>query len=85
MKVYNDKCPHCGTYISIPEATKCPGCMASIYWGGERSEYYWPSEEARDIHILGAFYAFHSSEVTARYDAEMAALEAYENSEETER
>jgi hypothetical protein len=54
MNIYSDKCPHCGTYISIPEATKCPGCISSIYWGftfdtpsHQRGYYYFPSAESR--------------------------------------
>jgi hypothetical protein len=56
MNIYRDKCPHCGTYISIPEATRCPGCISSIYWGFSSDEtvggifkyYYYPSAESRD-------------------------------------
>lgn len=43
MNIYTDKCPHCGTYISIREATRCPGCSSSIY---RYAFYYYPSLEA---------------------------------------
>jgi hypothetical protein len=54
MNIYLDKCPHCGTHISIPEATRCPGCMSSVYYGWygnyPSGYYYYPSEESRDAY-----------------------------------
>ena len=48
MNIYSDKCPHCGTYISIPEATRCPGCVSSIFYDGY---LYHPSKESVDAKI----------------------------------
>jgi hypothetical protein len=60
MNIYTDKCPYCGTYISIPDATICPGCLKQIYWGPGASneygrsnwnDYYYPSKESLDAQI----------------------------------
>jgi hypothetical protein len=42
--IYTNKCPFCGTYISIEYATICPGCSSSIYY----NYYYYPSQEMLD-------------------------------------
>lgn len=48
INLYKDKCPHCGTYISIQGATLCPGCRSEVYY----SDYlYFPSQEYRDDNI----------------------------------
>jgi len=33
MNIYTDQCPYCGTYIRIANATVCPGCSKSIFYG----------------------------------------------------
>jgi len=53
MQIYKDRCPFCGTYISITEASICPGCNAQIYYGptdniNDRWSYYWPDRFQRD-------------------------------------
>ena len=42
--IYTDKCPFCGTHISIKNATICPGCSSSIYY----DYYYYPSQGMLD-------------------------------------
>ncbi len=42
--IYTNKCPFCGTYISIENAIICPGCSSSIYY----NYYYYPSQEMLD-------------------------------------
>jgi len=70
MNIYSDKCPNCGTFISIPDATKCPGCISSIYWDGR---YYHSSAKSRDAQIQAE---------AARSAAAEASYKAYWNSEE---
>ena len=58
--IYTNKCPFCGTYISIKDATLCPGCAKSIYYGPDPhwswhkstwdslSYYYYANKQERD-------------------------------------
>jgi len=52
MNIYKDKCPFCGAFISISNASVCPGCNSRIYHGPTADiedswSYYWPDEYQR--------------------------------------
>ena len=55
MQIYRDKCPFCGTHISIENAVICPGCTLPIYYGPGIKDFsgnfYYTNKRERDAVI----------------------------------
>jgi hypothetical protein len=79
MNIYQEKCPFCGSYIAIKDATICPGCNKSIYYGPYKS-WGWGSW----VWHWGAYYPdkFQRDQAIKEQDEQYAAEKAFNESPE---